>query len=80
MLDAGGLSTEAMQPFVHWTNLSKTTFVLPPTRPDAGYRPGQEPVGSWLMFKPGNPRQRVEGSSGSRFGLLTPIDDLESSA
>ena len=30
MLDGAGLSTEAMQRFAHWTNLSETTFVLPP--------------------------------------------------
>ena len=27
-----------MQRFAHWTNLSETTFVLPPTTPDADYR------------------------------------------
>ena len=32
VLDGDGLSTEAMQRFAHWTNLSETTFVLPPTR------------------------------------------------
>jgi PhzF family phenazine biosynthesis protein len=31
VLDASGLSTEQMQRFAHWTNLSETTFVLPPT-------------------------------------------------
>lgn len=31
VLDAGGLSTEAMQHFTNWTNLSECTFVLPPT-------------------------------------------------
>src|SRR4051794_40184147 len=29
VLDGDGLSTEAMQRFAHWTNLSETTFVLP---------------------------------------------------
>jgi PhzF family phenazine biosynthesis protein len=38
VLDGDGLSTEAMQHFAHWTNLSETTFVLPPTTPDADYR------------------------------------------
>ena len=38
VLDADGLATEAMQRFAHWTNLSETTFVLPPTTPDADYR------------------------------------------
>jgi PhzF family phenazine biosynthesis protein len=36
--DADGLSTEQMQRFAHWTNLSETTFVLSPTEPDADYR------------------------------------------
>jgi PhzF family phenazine biosynthesis protein len=31
VLDGTGLSDEAMQRFAHWTNLSETTFVLPPT-------------------------------------------------
>lgn len=31
VLDGEGLSTEAMQTFTHWTNLSECTFVLPPT-------------------------------------------------
>ncbi len=31
VLDASGLSDEAMQRFARWTNLSETTFVLPPT-------------------------------------------------
>jgi PhzF family phenazine biosynthesis protein len=38
VLDGNGLSTEAMQRFAHWTNLSETTFVLPPESPDADYR------------------------------------------
>ena len=31
VLDGGGLTTEAMQRFTDWTNLSECTFVLPPT-------------------------------------------------
>jgi PhzF family phenazine biosynthesis protein len=38
VLDGDGLSTDAMQRFARWTNLSETTFVLPPTTPDADYR------------------------------------------
>jgi PhzF family phenazine biosynthesis protein len=38
VLDGEGLSTEQMQRFARWTNLSETTFVLPPTSPDADYR------------------------------------------
>jgi PhzF family phenazine biosynthesis protein len=37
VLDAAGLSTEEMQRFAHWTNLSETTFVLPPSDPAADY-------------------------------------------
>jgi PhzF family phenazine biosynthesis protein len=38
VLDGEGLSTEEMQRFAHWTNLSETTFVLAPTMADADYR------------------------------------------
>jgi PhzF family phenazine biosynthesis protein len=36
--DAEGLDDEAMQTFARWTNLSETTFLLPPTDPAADYR------------------------------------------
>jgi PhzF family phenazine biosynthesis protein len=38
VMDADGLNTETMQAIANWTNLSETTFVLPPTVPDADYR------------------------------------------
>ncbi|MGN6587628.1 MAG: PhzF family phenazine biosynthesis protein [Solirubrobacterales bacterium] len=38
VLGAEGLSSEEMQRFATWTNLSETTFVLPPTSPEADYR------------------------------------------
>src|SRR3954452_3541603 len=38
VLDAEGLSGEEMQRFARWTNLSETTFVLPPDDPGADYR------------------------------------------
>lgn len=38
VLDADGLSTEQMQAFARWTNLSETTFVLPPKAAGADYR------------------------------------------
>jgi len=38
VLDGEGLSTEQMQRFAHWTNLSETTFVLPPVDAGADYR------------------------------------------
>ena len=47
VLDGTGLSTEEMQEFTNWTNLSEATFLLPPTQPGADYRvrifcPGRE--------------------------------------
>ena len=47
VLDGSGLSDSAMQRFARWTNLSETTFVLPPESPEAAYRvriftPGRE--------------------------------------
>lgn len=38
VLDVEGLSDEEMQRFATWTNLSETTFVLPPSTPEADYR------------------------------------------
>lgn len=38
ILEAEGLTSEAMQRIAAWTNLSETTFVLPPTCSDADYR------------------------------------------
>jgi PhzF family phenazine biosynthesis protein len=38
VLDGDGLADAEMQRFANWTNLSETTFVLPPTTPDADYR------------------------------------------
>lgn len=37
-LDGTALSDEAMRSFARWTNLSETTFVLPPSDPQADYR------------------------------------------
>ncbi|TFY96283.1 PhzF family phenazine biosynthesis protein [Ramlibacter rhizophilus] len=47
VLDGRGLSTEAMQAFTDWTNLSEATFLLPPEDPQADYKvrifcPGRE--------------------------------------
>ena len=47
VLDGEGLSTEEMQHFTNWTNLSECTFLLPPTSAAADYRvrifcPGRE--------------------------------------
>lgn len=38
VVDGEGLSDERMQRIAHWTNLSETTFLLPPTSPSADYR------------------------------------------
>jgi PhzF family phenazine biosynthesis protein len=38
VLDGTDLTDEEMQRLARWTNLSETTFVLPPTTPEADYR------------------------------------------
>lgn len=38
VLDADGLDEATMRAFASWTNLSETTFVLPPTQEGADYR------------------------------------------
>jgi PhzF family phenazine biosynthesis protein len=38
VLEGDGLTTDDMQRFARWTNLSETTFVLPPTSATADYR------------------------------------------
>lgn len=38
VLDGSGLTDEQMQHFARWTNLSETTFLLPPTQAGADYR------------------------------------------
>jgi PhzF family phenazine biosynthesis protein len=38
VLDAEGLDDATMQSVARWTNLSETTFVLPPTKAEADYR------------------------------------------
>lgn len=47
VVDGDGVSDADMAAFARWTNLSETTFLLPPTTPDADYRlriftPGRE--------------------------------------
>lgn len=37
VLDGSGLTDDEMQRFANWTNLSETTFLLPPTDPAADY-------------------------------------------
>ena len=50
VLDGGGLDDAAMQRFARWTNLSETTFVLPPTEASADYRLRIFTPGSELPF------------------------------
>lgn len=50
VLDGIGLSTEQMQGIARWTNLSETTFVLPPTLEGADYRVRIFTPGSELPF------------------------------
>jgi PhzF family phenazine biosynthesis protein len=38
VLDGSGLTDDEMRRFANWTNLSETTFLLPPTQPQADYR------------------------------------------
>jgi PhzF family phenazine biosynthesis protein len=38
VIDGDGIDDEAMQRFANWTNLSETTFILPPTDARADYR------------------------------------------
>lgn len=74
VLAADGLSDEAMQRFARWTNLSETTFLLPPTQPEADYRvriftgsgelpfAGHPTLGSchaWLSQQPGPVGPRI---------------------
>ena len=50
VLDGSGLNDDEMQRFAHWTSLSETTFVLPPTDPAADYRVRIFTPGSELPF------------------------------
>ncbi|ROQ02156.1 PhzF family phenazine biosynthesis protein [Rathayibacter sp. PhB93] len=38
VVDGDGVSDASMAAFARWTNLSETTFLLPPTTPEADYR------------------------------------------
>ena len=84
VLDADGLGTEEMQRIANWTNLSETTFVLPPTDPGADYRvriftpseelpfAGHPTIGTchaWLERNPGHAGDTVVQECGA--GLVT---------
>ncbi|MGO4670671.1 PhzF family phenazine biosynthesis protein [Bosea sp. 2RAB26] len=72
ILDGTGLSDATMQAIAQWTNLSETTFVLPPTRGDADYRLRIFTPGSELPFA-GHP---TLGSAHAviEAGLVAPRD------
>ena len=73
VLDGSGLDDEALQRFARWTNLSETTFLLPPTDPAADYRvriftPGGElpfagppPLGSCHAWQESGGRPKAAG-------------------
>ncbi len=84
VLDGSGLSDADMQRFAQWTNLSETTFLLPPITPAADYRvriftPGGElpfaghpTLGSchaWLQAG-GTPRSTTEIVQECKVGLV----------
>jgi PhzF family phenazine biosynthesis protein len=50
VLDGSGLSDEEMQHFAHWTNLSETTFLVPPQDDGADYRVRIFTPGAELSF------------------------------
>ncbi len=89
VLGAGGLSSEQMQRFAHWTNLSETTFVLEPDDDQADYRvrifmptgelpfAGHPTLGTchaWLEAG-GKPRQPGQIIQQCGAGLVTIRDD-----
>jgi len=84
VLDGSGLSDADMQRFAQWTNLSETTFLLPPTTPGADYRvriftpsgelpfAGHPTLGSchaWLQAG-GTPRSPTEIVQECKVGLV----------
>lgn len=74
VIESDGLSTEQMQRFANWTNLSETTFLLPPTDPTADYRvriftpsvelpfAGHPTLGTCRVWLDHGGRPKVEGS------------------
>jgi len=71
--DGRGLSDAQMAAFARWTNLSETTFLLPPTRPEADYMvriftperelpfAGHPTLGTAWVLGPGRWTQRSPG-------------------
>ncbi|MGZ5195814.1 MAG: PhzF family phenazine biosynthesis protein, partial [Ramlibacter sp.] len=50
VLDGSGLTDDEMQHFAHWTNLSETTFLVPPQDDRADYRVRIFTPGAELSF------------------------------
>ncbi len=50
VVDGSGLTAEQMRRFAEWTNLSETTFVLPPDQPGADYQVRIFNLGTELPF------------------------------
>lgn len=69
--DVEGLSDEQMQAFASWTNLSETTFLLPPTQPGADYRLRIFTAGAELPFA-GHPTLAFAAPPLTRTGAPTP--------
>lgn len=67
--DADGLSTQQMHAFARWTNLSETTFLLPPTVAGADYRVRIFTPAAELPFA-GHP------TLGSCHAWLSTVDDF----
>ena len=82
VLDGQDLSTEEMQHFTNWTNLSEATFLLPPTQPGADYRvrifcPGRGlPFAGHALLKLRKDHRRVSSSMVGQH-LACSIDFVE---
>jgi PhzF family phenazine biosynthesis protein len=92
VVDCDGLDDGEMQQFARWTNLSETTFLLPPTNPGADYRvrfftpteelpfAGHPTLGSafaWLIHG-GTPRSDITIVQECEVGLINVRRDRNS--
>lgn len=88
VVDAEGLSDDAMQRFAAWTNLAETTFLLPPTDPAADYRvriftparempfAGHPTLGSCAAWLHAGGRPRTPGLVRQQCGVgIVPVRD-----
>ena len=88
VVDAEGLSEDAMQRFAAWTNLAETTFLLPPTDPVADYRvriftparempfAGHPTLGSCAAWLHAGGRPRTSGLVRQQCGVgIVPVRD-----